>query len=102
MLMSCFPYSHLFPRQPTQYSPLQSYLNSAEENLKVAVFHRNSVSLLRREEAERRKDRKENGRPETAWKKAEYLVATYGANLIFYSILTLNECVIFVQFQEFR
>lgn len=64
------------------------------------MFHRNSASLLRKAEAEGKTDRKQDGRPETAYKKAESLVATYGANLKFYSILTLNECVIFVQFQE--
>lgn len=48
------------------------------------MFHRNSVSLLRK--AEGKTDRKQNGRPETAYKKAECLVATYDANLKFYSV----------------
>jgi len=32
--MFCFPCSHLLPRQPTQYSALQSYWNSAEERFR--------------------------------------------------------------------
>lgn len=97
MLMSCFACSHLLPRQPTQYSPLQSYLNSAEERFRSCYV---SQKLSFPFEEGRGEDRKQNGRPETAYKKAECLVATYGANLKFYSVLTLNECVIFVQFQE--
>lgn len=74
-LMSCFSSSHLLPRQPTQYSPLQSYLNSAEERFRCCyVSQKLRFPFEEGGGRELRKTENKMAGQELHGKKGEYLV----------------------------